>query len=309
MQLHIVGFNWNVPGTIASTEVADYLQARSNEEITFRVKLRQLIAKRTGSLLVGVLITVKNQKKFTTFHTIDKTLRVNDLGPDQRLADFNFFVVNTNTVKGAMHGMYLYYHQSTGVTVFNALAEKHFKDMIELKVRGELAAAGLSGAAERVERSRIEQRYGGGITTGQICREEDWPELLSEFDRIKHCELKLGTVGADHGWLKPVSRLAKSSSVSVTFTPEARSRELVPDLMTLVNSLGAKSGRFVGCYPDELEERVIRIVNTPSSFDTYNFDEMVDAYLVYYDDVSSSPLLVKMVEVIRRHRTGFGPVT
>lgn len=96
----------------------------------------------------GLILTIKNMKKFVTL--IDKkaeiTLDIHELNSNEKIADFNFFIINPQTGLG----MYQHYHNSCSLATFNSISRKFYNEIVSEKINETIKKLTASGKQENI---------------------------------------------------------------------------------------------------------------------------------------------------------------
>src|SRR5437868_13057882 len=102
MQAHLVGFAWTLGNGIELDEFFVYLRGQHNIATRFGQYDRLLYISDRGDYHLGLLLTVKDQKRVCEIQQAGEQYVVNvrSLDDDSNLVDFNFFAVKKGSGKG-----------------------------------------------------------------------------------------------------------------------------------------------------------------------------------------------------------------
>lgn len=188
MQVKFLGFSLNITSnTLALSDYISHLQNKKDEPFVLNEHLRHVFVNEAYSqnYYIGLLITVKDQKRFCELFDANGklTVRVNELGKDSKLMDFNFFAIN----KKSGFGMYQYYHQSCSIGSFGYLSKSRFNELKDLAIKKELDEFGKESISNKQEKA-VKRKHKGTLDIELLVRKEKLGELIAELDAVKSFE-------------------------------------------------------------------------------------------------------------------------
>ena len=219
---------------------------------------------------IGLVVTVKDQRRFCQLvsNSAGLIVRVNDLGGDSGLMDFNFFVIHKQTGTG----LYQHYHQSCSVGSFGELARKSFHSFKENKIETEFVA--LSSAEQTPEkRVKIARSNSGRLRWSQLVRQEALEALIAEFDKIKAFEYVLATPVVTESEFRPLASHIRTRSTRIGFTAGTPTQLAASAIANFARSGEAKRGRVEG-VDDQGNPQYLSILDNPDNFGEYEFDDV-----------------------------------
>lgn len=219
---------------------------------------------------IGLVVTVKDQRRFCQLINdgAGVVVRVNDLGQDSGLMDFNFFVINKTT--GA--GLYQHYHQSCSVPSFCELARKSFSLFKDQNI--ENAFAILPKAEQTPEnRGKIERKNSGRLKWAQLVRQEALEALIAEFEKVKAFEYLLATPYVTENEFRPLENHIRTRSTRIGFVTGTPTQLAAGAIANFVRSGEAKRGKVEGVDADG-NPQYLSILNNPDNFGEYEFDDV-----------------------------------
>lgn len=221
---------------------------------------------------LGLVVTVKDQKRFCRLENNKGQIKitVENLTGDDKLMEFNFFVIN----KKNGIGLYQHYHQSCGLNVFGGylisnhkhLREKFANDEIEAHTRkeGELSA--------NRERS-IRKKYRGRLKFSQLVRKDSLEKILKECKALKAFEYEISALDVDVRSGIPLSKYVKKLREKLTFSQGWSVPVLASAIAGAVKELSPRNGRVYAL--NEFDEDVsLRIFDMPDNFGEEDFDDV-----------------------------------
>jgi hypothetical protein len=221
---------------------------------------------------LGLVVTVKDQKRFCRLENNEGQIKitVENLKGDDKLMEFNFFVVN----KRNGVGLYQHYHQSCGLNVFGTYLSSSFKllcdqatnDEIQMQVKRE---GGLSSDKER----SIRKKFSGRLHFSQLVRKESLEKILNEYKSLKSFEYEVSALDAEDRPGVPLSRYAKKIRQKLTFSKSWTVPVLASAIAGAIQIISPRSGRVYAL--NEFDEDVsLRIFDMPDNFGEEDFDDV-----------------------------------
>jgi hypothetical protein len=298
MLIHLVGFEWRLPGVIPLPDFCKHLQSKQGKQVKFAVHPRVHFTGRLPGRFVGVFLTIKDQKKVTSIDVKSYRIAVQKLKEGTQLVDFNFFMVSEQSGKG----LYSYYHNSCGVSVFNDFVTRQYRELRESRRKKEIAALGRR--AEKGQKEAVNKKYEQEMGTGQMIRREELPTLLAKLAKIKTFEFEATSLFADSPWFRPLAEQVQSRKVRLRFKPKLQVGTLADRIVDLVSGQRIRQGKIEGEDADKVRQ-VINVIDTPDSFGHYPFDNVVEDGMIDYSRVENSPFLTTMGKVMDDHSIHF----
>lgn len=297
MQIHLVGFEWKLPGNTPISTLCDHLVAKSGTETMHNKYRRVLYAVRSKGRTVGVLLTIKNQRKFASINVRTYRISIQSLQAGTSLVDFNFFVLNEKSGKG----IYSYYHNSCGVSAFNAFIQTlfsvHQQERLEAVLKQEPNAS-------KSRRKELRRAFPAVMDAGQIVRQETLPQILALVNKIKLFEYDATMLVTADKLVRSLEDVVASRRVRVRIIPDLAVGTVAQRIVDFVNRNGITSGR-IEAEDDDEEKQIIKLVNTPDVFGTYEFDKVVSDAMIDYEAIGDSPFLATMGKVMNHHGVHF----
>ena len=158
MEISFQGFHWDCQSPkFGLPQFLNRCQRINGKE--YRKRLTYFV--KNGNLWNGLVLTIKDMRRFVTLKESgqDVTLDAHQLGSDERLADFNFFVLDEKSC----FGLYQHYHHSCSLNTFNGIGNHYyhaFRKQLFDKARDECEANGLSKAKTK----QVTDDYRGTFT-------------------------------------------------------------------------------------------------------------------------------------------------
>ncbi len=99
MKISLLKFSWTVGNGLSAKDLFAEVEWQHGQKIKFNDFQRMVFSERKGDYYRGLLLTIKDQKKFCEMQKKGETLKikVRSLAQGSDLVEFNFFVVHHKT--------------------------------------------------------------------------------------------------------------------------------------------------------------------------------------------------------------------
>ncbi|WP_293779168.1 hypothetical protein [uncultured Oxalicibacterium sp.] len=221
---------------------------------------------------LGLVVTVKDQKRFCKLENSKGQIKitVENLTGDDKLMDFNFFVIN----KSNGIGLYQHYHQSCGLNVFGGQLVSCYKEFRESELNSEIERENKNnGGISTKKEQEIKKKYRGGLRFAQLVRKESLEKILKEYKELKAFEFEISALDANVRNGIPLLGYAKKLREKLTFQKGWGVSVLASEIAKAVNQINPKSGRVhaVNMFDEDVS---LRIFNMPDNFGEEDFDDV-----------------------------------
>ncbi|MCL6272245.1 hypothetical protein M3P05_20195 [Sansalvadorimonas sp. 2012CJ34-2] len=231
----------------------------------------------------GLVITVKDQKKFCklTSSSDGFKIEVENLKGENKLMDFNFFVIN----KENNIGLYQHYFQSCSLMVFGEYLKHSYRTIRDGKIAQEIKnektknQGTISPSAEK----RIRRKFKSKLEFQALYRKEDIEVILKEFKKIKAFEYEYATLTPDVMDATPLSSYVSKKKEKLTFATSHSADTLATAISGAVDKFAPKRGKVLVEDAEGIDS-AIQIFNMPDCFGLEDYDEV--AYKLNSLDVS-----------------------
>jgi len=221
---------------------------------------------------LGLVVTVKDQKRFCRLENNEGQIMitVENLTGDDKLMDFNFFVINR---KNGL-GLYQYYHQSCGLNVFGSYLTTHYKFLCEKAANADVEKQrNQNGDLSKSQENSIRKKHKGRLIFNQLVRKDSLVKILSECKKLKAFEYEISTLDTDSQAGIPLSRYVKKIRQKLTFSQTWSVTDLAAAIVSAVRDLNPNSGRVYAL--NEFDEDVsLKIFNVPDNFGEEDFNDV-----------------------------------
>ena len=295
MDITFQAFSWESKANqLSLSSFVDYL-SRLQQPFKYK-ECRLFNVRRQGNTVIGLVITVKSQKKFCTLVTEQNnlTLTAHELRSNERVADFNFFIFDlTKSI-----GLYQYYHQSCALTNFNILMQSLFYDVLSGKENHEIQA---TDASQRTGHffDRLRRKYAGRLAWSIIERPGVFADRVARMRDISNFEFEFGETGTEGGTFSPLAPYVKRFKHSLAAIQTGSAVEKVSAFAGWIRESHLNKARIIGL--DESGTDVIyKLYHDFDMFARYGYDDMVPSLQLDPNNVVQSLLENKIVAELQR---------
>ncbi|MGM0985404.1 MAG: hypothetical protein ACQEXI_00240 [Pseudomonadota bacterium] len=250
-------------------ELMQHLQERSGEEDNSKNVERRIYVDCNAypDFYVGLIVTVKDHKNFCKLEESDEgvTVTVESLTGDDKLMEFNFFVLN----KKNGIGLYQHYHQSCAVRVFGAyLVSRHARLRRRLKAEA-LDYDALSAAEQR----DISREFSPKLEFSQLVTKETLREMLERYKEIRSFEFAYTYLRPKKKRGRPLEKRVAKKREKLYFRNPEHKMDLAKEIGEFVKSKKPLSGN-VNAVDHSGEAKVLKIFDMPDTFSEEEYDDV-----------------------------------
>ncbi len=294
MDITFQAFSWeSTANQLTLSSFVDYL-SRLRQPFKYK-ECRLFNVLRQGSTVIGLVITVKSQKKFCTLVTEQNnfTLTAHELKSNERVADFNFFIFDLSK----NIGLYQYYHHSCALTSFNILMQSLFYDVLSGKENSEVQATETSQRAGSFF-DKLHKKYAGRLAWSIIERPGVFADRVARMKDISNFEFEFGETGTEGGTFTPLVPYVKRFKHSLAAIQTGSAVEKVSAFAGWIRESNFNKARIIGL--DETGSDVIyKLYHDFDMYARYNYDDMVPSLQLDPNNVAQSMLENKIVAELR----------
>lgn len=242
-------------------------EAESNNEI--RLYMHNTI---DSDFYQGLVVTIKDQQKFCKFTDEGAEIEVENLEGDNKLIDFNFFVIN----KSNHIGLFQHYHHSCALSKFMGFFKRYFKNMTnaQAELAIDLFKANNDGEISKNKIKAIRLDKYDWLNMSQLIKHENLQSVLLQCEKIKSFEYDITYLDESNNVAQPLSRFVEKKQLNVRFKRVQSVSEIASSLSRMVQDLGIRQGKV---YAEDQEGNSfpIQVINTPDCFGIDDYDRLV----------------------------------
>lgn len=264
-------------GHVSVADVFSYMVGNNGQPDTSKSSERRFYIddENDAEFVRGLVVTVKDQKAFCKLVKDDDggfVITVENLEGENKLMEFNFFVVNKNNGLG----IYQHYFHSCSTFTFGDYLKKRYYTLSHKLATKELDAAKAEGGGEitlKKER-QIRAKYRTNMSFSVLVHNEALEDVLAKFQQIKSFEYEFSTIEPDMVKGIPIGPYVKRMKEKVVFKTDTAVNVLAKAIQGTVNALNPKSGRVsvVDNIDDEDVSLSVKIADIPEHFGEQDYD-------------------------------------
>ncbi|MGX8295013.1 hypothetical protein IXO675_002560 [Xanthomonas oryzae pv. oryzae] len=224
----------------------------------------------------GLVVTVKDQKAFCELVNASGSfvIKVNNLTGNNKLMEFNFFVVN----KRSGLGIYQHYHQSCTPNTFGSYLRSRYASLSDDSREKEIKNLEALGELTKKKEREIKLEHRGALRFALLVHDESLADVLSKFQQIKSFEYEYDAIVPDKVSGVPIGPYVKRMKEKVIFQPNVDSGLLATAIQGTVGIIKPKDGRVsvIDHIDDEDVPLSIRIANIPEHFGEQDHDTVAE---------------------------------
>ncbi len=298
MKIRFQGFELAVRGNrIIWDEYIGYLVARTGRETFFRPfdRIICIDPARNDDYIRGLFVTIKNQKRFCEIKQSDGRfeLMAHDLQEGNRIADFNFFIINQATHKG----IYQYYHQSCSLSQFLSFLMSQFLELRIARIN-DIRPAALEGNTEAKGALAALKRC--DLSTCALVKRETFDQLLDQFREIKEIRMDLTTYQADEPWYTPLRDQLKRKSARMLFKP-TMAETIRHGIRRVIQHTAADDVKVKGISGESGLEMTIALYRNLDDFGRYDYNDLTEQLFVALDRFMESQIVNFLLAAAREN--------
>lgn len=262
-------------GHVSVADVFNYMAGHNGEPDATKSSHRRFYIDDDGDadFVRGLVVTVKDQKAFCELVKDGGggfVISVKNLEGENKLMEFNFFVINKNNGLG----IYQYYHNSCSVSTFGDYLRKRYFTLSHNLSEQDIEMAKAAGDLDQKKEKAIRAKYRKSMSFAILVHDEDLDVVLGRFKQITGFEYELVQIIPDVEHGIPISPYVKRKKEKVIFTPDTDVGVLARAIQGTVNLINPKSGRVsvIEEVDDEDVPISVNIANIPEHFGEQDYD-------------------------------------
>ncbi len=218
--------------------------------------------------LRGIVLTSKDIKAFTKLvRKPGKIILSPQAIDDGELAHFNFFLMNTKSLRG----FFQYYHGSTSIHSFGETLKRKYRDYKHLLISKECEDKGFD--KNDIPKS-INMKYDGYLKFDVVLQRKTFQQFMKEFSRVKNITVQFKEYIPNQPLYRVLAEKAKTRRHSLTFKGYEHRAEILKDVIALGTSDVVEDLHGVGVTEDNYEKS-FKLFNEPETLDRFDFNEVV----------------------------------
>ncbi|KLF85693.1 hypothetical protein YA43_05205 [Enterobacter hormaechei subsp. steigerwaltii] len=263
----------------------------SNTQVVHRTDYsRRVMINEEQEYFTGLVLTFKNQRKncLSKIENGKFSIKVEDLQGEDKLVNFNFFCINKSSLKG----LYLYYRGSCSLNNLFSVFQSQSNRFIRRIISAEKKALGRN--APENQKEAIDTKYSERVDFNILVDRNDIVTMLSAFRSIKCAGFRFDTIDFTSPELRGVEQFTRNTEVTFNIDEEDRTkvRPIADHINQLVRNIQHITKGRIEAIDHAGNERIVDLINSPSYFIEYEFDDMAEHVNGLTDDnFASNPII------------------
>jgi hypothetical protein len=253
----------------------DSLAAKSGGEVGAAEGMRIMYVdeQSDNEFVSGLIVTSKDQKSFLKMSAVAGKYKIKsaDLTGDDRIMEFNFFVVN----KSNGIGLYQYYRGSCSSVTMGSFLTSEFRELSDTYKSVRLQAADKFVETKRGEKNKlikgIRSDHRKGLVFNLLVRAGDVPEILERYKTIVAFDYDIASLDSISAFARPLQGLVNKVHQRVRFN-EISAKDKIIEGVSGMLPLIVKDTARITVLNDEDEPMSVRLVNMPDNFGLHEYD-------------------------------------
>jgi hypothetical protein len=278
MQVTYYGFTLESENKcVPLTALFDSLAAKSGGEVGAAESMRIMYVddQSDNEFVSGLIVTSKDQKSFLRMSAVAGKYKIKstDLTGDDRIMEFNFFVVN----KSNGIGLYQYYRGSCSAVTMGSFLTSEFRELSNSSKAVQLNAAEKMVEGKRGEKNKlikgIKSAHRKGLIFNLLVRAGDVPEILNRYKTIVAFDYDIASLDFLSTFARPLQGLVSKVHQRVRFNDLSTKDKIIEGVSGMLPEIVKDTARIT-VLNDEDEPMSVRLVNMPDNFGLHEYDEL-----------------------------------
>lgn len=270
MLIRFFSFDFDVGKYLTKAGYLQHLITCDEGEFDLSNKKRIFYLKepKNSDYCLGLLLTLKDQKKFTTLQA--KKIKVSEVSAGQDLIEVNYFIIS----KKSFRILFQYYHQSCSIHQFAIFLSKRHDTLAERWIANEEKKQSHLPANKKKNQNQLKKEF-GRLFYSVTTRKEDLPGLMQELDKISSFEYPIQTldVPGKTGAI-PLADCVQRIRQKITFSQKKTKKDIINGLVSFISLGNITSGKVKGTDVNDVT-RVISLIENNAYHAEYEFEELI----------------------------------
>lgn len=281
MKVRVYGFEWKLGKGITLPVFLEHLKGLpappSNNRAVF--------AEENGDFFSGVVVTIKDMKAFCAWKEMGSGYEIsaNQLEANTKMADFNFFIIHRETLKG----LYQHYHQSFSVNSFCSFSSRQYSSFRKKLIDTEINEAGGEDVISQKKKKEIHQKYKGFLSFSVLLKPEAFDKCIEKMKSVGEFTIEFSSVSAEEQRCLPLSEMSKRVSHRFVFG-EKGNQPGIKDKIRETLKLGEPKKATVQGLGEFGEEVYYKLFKDYATFHELEFNDIIDGVVINSNDLQES---------------------
>lgn len=245
---------------------------------------RKLYVTTDGSYINGLLLTIKDMRKFCTILNEEGKVKLtaHELRKNEQVADFNFFIFDP--VKS--RGMYQHYYHSCSLPAFNVIAKSIYNEI--LKRYKDIEINKHPGSKEDLKfLAAMRKKYFGTLHWSIIERKGKFEERIRQLRELTAIEFEYKVLETEEQPFEPLYPYLKRAKHTMSFNTGGGAAKKIAAVANWFSEQEMRKAKVVGLDEHGVEV-TYKLFNDYDKFATFNYDDLVPSLSLDRDDVENS---------------------
>lgn len=295
--MRIKGNGFSISTSNANIDLLEVIRnfMTSNDQIINRADFsRRILINEEEHYFIGLVLTFKNQRKncLSKIENGRFSIKVEDLQGDDKLVNFNFFCINKQSFKG----LYLYYRGSCSLNSLFSKWQSQSNRLIRRKVSNEKKALGKT--ATQLQKDAIDYKYLQRISYNILVDRNDLVTTLASFRSIKAAGFRFDTIDFNSLELRGVEQFTRNTEVTFNIDEADRTkvRPIADHIGQICRNVQHITKGRIQAIDHDGNERIVDLINSPSYFIEYEFDDMAEHVNGLTDDTFATNPIIGIIK-------------
>lgn len=254
-------------------ELNSFLSSLVGANVEFAIKsgnVRRIILDSDDKFFYGVVITIKNQKRFASLVS-DKgemKVKISELADLEKIAEFNFLVIN----KLNGFGLYQYHYGACTLPNFASMITSLYRRQLEAKRKVELDA--LAEDAPQKQIKAVNSRFFHGMVFEMLVQSRDIEKVLAKYKEIRSFKYEIASVEAYLSDDSPLHGLVAKARHDVRFDSSVDSSLIIKGIQNMMSTVKEKTAR-IEVLDDQDEPVSVKIMDVPVNYGEMAYDDFI----------------------------------
>ncbi|WP_110949535.1 hypothetical protein [Pseudomonas bohemica] len=272
-------------------DLVDFLASLVGVEIQFKVKsgnVRKFMFDSDSHYFYGVVITMKNQRSFASLVDEKGVLKVkiSDLADLEKIAEFNFFVIN----KLNGFGLYQYHYGACTLPNFGEMLKGRYRRHLEEKREKALGTLGENPSKKQLQ--AINSRFFHGLHFDMLVQSRDVETVLSAYREIRSFKYEVASVEASLSADSPFQGMVTKAKHEVRFDTSVDSSLIIEGIKSMISTVKDRTAK-IEVVNDLDESAFLKIMDVPVNFGEMSYSDFMKGLSTFEPHNLTSCVLFK----------------
>lgn len=247
---------------------------------------------------IGLVLTIKDMKKFVTLQESKQEIKleIHELSKNEKITDFNFFVIDHNTG----YGLYQYYHQSCSLNAFNYIVKSCYNKYVN-EVRLRLKEKYEREGKKKSEITKLMKKHHAKLTPSIVERDGSFIDRVKKMKDANMAEIQFIQIDFNNSPLQAIRPYLKTMKYKITFLKDISTIDKIRGIVDIFANNKAKKATIAGI--DEYGHDVVyKLCNDFNKFQEYDYEDMVPSLNLdpeqVADSVRNNGIIVELKSVL-----------